>query len=165
MSIRTGSEKMVVFPRHLFRPVTFFGPTSRQINRVVEWKPAFFNQSLTQCHGVRMIDGQHFDGHSADGRATDKRRSVPGEVARPFVSARMKQRNQLSSLPISAGNVWSFVKITSITTECQVPGNRSSPVLFGDDVIDGETIERVVVLLRTAIPAVTASPIAHQPLK
>ena len=57
------------------------------------------------------------------------------------------------------------MRIPSITTECQVPGYRLSPVLFGDDVINGETIERVIVLLRMAILAATASPITHQLLK
>jgi len=54
----------------------------------------------------------------------------------------MEQRNQLLGLLVSAGNVWSFVKIASKTTQCQIASHRLPAVLFGDDVIDCKAIER-----------------------
>ncbi len=81
------------------------------------------------------------------------------------MSTRVKQRNKLFRVSIAPGNIGTFVKIASKTTERQIAGNSSTTVLFSDDVVDGKAVERIVVLAHEAILAPTAGPFAHQLLK
>jgi hypothetical protein len=74
----------------------------------------------------------------------------------------MEERDQLLGLSVPAGDVRSFVKIASKTTQRQIASHRLTAVLFGDDVIDSETVERVIVLMDVAILAPIHGAFAHQ---
>ncbi len=58
-------------------------------------KNAFLDQRLAQANAVGIIDFKNVHRGAADGSTADLIWSVPGEVALPFVPARVEQRRYL----------------------------------------------------------------------
>lgn len=112
-----------------------------------------------------MIDGQYGNRHSPNCRSANESWTIPGKVMFPLVSSWMKQRNKLSRLAITSGDVGAFMQVASVATERKIAGNGSTTVLFGDDVVDGKSKKRIVVLAQVTILTTIASSFAHQPLK
>ena len=76
------------------------------------------------------------DCDATDVRLWNEQRPLPLEVLSPAVETWIEQ---WYVLPLQiARDVWALVRITSLTAESQIRGNRCSAVFLRDDVIDLE---------------------------
>ena len=60
------------------------------------WECTVLDQFPAEFNAKRVIDVQKTDGDSTNGSSADKVRSVPAEMAGPFVPPRIKQGGQLA---------------------------------------------------------------------
>src|SRR4051812_3481960 len=79
----------------------------------------------------------------------------------PFVAARVEEWSEFAGIGGESTNVGSFMAVVVKTGKGQVPGQGSSAVFSGDDVIDLEG-GLVVHLRNQAVFATASRPFPHQ---
>ena len=75
-----------------------------------------------------------------------KYRTIPEEVVRPSVSARVKQPHYLTAVGIDTSDVRPFVAVAIVASEGEIVFGALSPMLTRDDVVDLK--RQVVKMLR-----------------
>ena|ERR1043166_5247769 len=83
-----------------------------------------------------LVDVQDFDRCSSDGRAAGKDRTIPQEVIRPGVIARVEQRNQGIGVRIKARSIAALGPVAVGAREAGVLQRRRAAMLSGTDMID-----------------------------
>src|SRR5665213_1332541 len=69
---------------------------------------AFFRERLAHCDQQRQIEDQCLNGGAAGGSQAVDESALPGEVLRPMIAARVKERRQTAGGGIQASYVGSF---------------------------------------------------------
>ena len=92
-----------------------------------------------------MVDCEKLDRGPTDSCATRKQCAAPLEVIGPVILAGMEQSNHLVRVWIDARDVWSFMRIASITAQAKILSVRLSAVLQRNDVVDREREEDVLI--------------------
>jgi hypothetical protein len=114
-------------------------PFFRRLSSLVLWgKDAFGDQPFADGDGARVIDIQHLDRRSPDGRSAEEYGAAPPEMSRPRIPPRVKEANHSARGGISTGYIRSLICITPQAGEGKVLGDRLPAVLAVDDVIDGK---------------------------
>jgi len=80
----------------------------------------------------------------------------------PRVSAWIEERHNFASRGIDAGQVGTLVQVAPATCERQVRLGGPPSVLPRNNVLDPEPEERLVFLMRVAVPAPVVSAFADQ---
>jgi hypothetical protein len=62
-------------------------------------------------NAMRKVDAEHGDGSAANGGAADQYRTVPAEVAPPFMSAGIEEPRAFARFWIDASQVRAFVVV------------------------------------------------------
>jgi hypothetical protein len=96
---------------------------------------------------------QDMNGSTPDRRPSDKQASLPLEVLRPKVTARMKQFGQLAGLRIVASNVGTFVKVAIDAREREVVWLVGPTMLLWPNVLDVQGGQGRLVLVQPAVLA------------
>src|SRR3954447_8113289 len=82
-------------------------------------------------------------------------------MPRPFVTARVEQRNDFSRLRIDPGDIWPLVTVARKTGKTKITCLGATLVMLGNDVIHLES-EIVIGLGKLAVFATPASPPPHE---
>jgi len=75
-----------------------------------------------------------------------KYRTIPEEVVRPAIFARVKQPHYFTAVGIDTSDIRSFVAVAIVASESEIVFGTLSPMLARDDVVDLK--RQVVEMLR-----------------
>jgi hypothetical protein len=100
---------------------------------------------------MREIHTQDCYGRSAKGSATDQNRTIPVEMPRPLVPPGVKESSEFLGDRVDASQVRPFVQIVLVTREGQIRWRICTAVLTGDDVLDVEREERIILFMELAV--------------
>ena len=84
---------------------------------------------------LRIVHKEYAQGHAPDRSERLDLRTIPGEMPIPFVSSRMKQSGQLSSVRVDPRNVGALVPIAVDTCQRKIIELIRAPVLLRNDVV------------------------------
>ncbi len=120
------------------------------------------DERCAQGDAVREIHAQHHDGCSADGRAANQERALAAKVVTPFVTVWVNKPGNLAGYGIDAGHVRAFAQIILMAGISKIIQEIAATMLPGNDVLNVEGEERIVVLMEPAIFAAPPSAAANQ---
>lgn len=76
--------------------------------RQFRWKDAQFDQQESMLNSQRIVDSQHADRRSTNGRQSFQRSFVPCEMVGPSLSSRIEKRMQHIRLGIITRWIWTL---------------------------------------------------------
>src|SRR5262249_18160010 len=114
------------------------------------------------CDPLRVVDPQDIDGRACRRAFTREPGTIPGEVFVPPILARIEQWNQLISLGIVAGDVWSLGGVAGRAGPTEVPQARATVMLPRLYVVHFVG-QRCVSLRQLAILTQVAGSFGHAP--
>jgi hypothetical protein len=114
--------------------------------------------------GLGIIDVEDGDGGAALGCAADKSGTVPAEMPAPFVTAGIKEADDLSGARVDTRDVRSFGAVAEKAGQGQIARDGRPAMLAGNDVIDLEG-EHAVVLVKLAVFAALMGTLPNEPDK
>jgi len=76
---------------------------------------------------------------------------MPAEVAAPALASWMKQTDDFPGFRIDTGQIWTFVFVVVVASQRQITRMVFAAVLPGDDVFRVHSVERLIVLVNTAV--------------
>src|SRR5262249_48495719 len=117
-----------------------------------------FKKGFADLDGLRVVHRQDRDRHAPDGGPADQVGTVPAEMTLPSVAPRIEQLGQPLRAGVQPGAIRPLMAVAVQAGESQVAQRRRTPVLPGDDVVDGERDRGVIRLRHAAVFAGAVGP-------
>ena len=128
------------------------------------WKPTRGDQVSPQLQAVRHVQVEHLDGRTTDTSTADEPGPAPAEMPFPLLPPRVEQRHDHSRFRFPACQIGAFGEITVLAAQGEVGGVIVPAVLLGNDVLDVER-EEVIVLMHQTVFAPVVCPRPDQPAR
>ena len=136
------------------------GPTARPAS--VIWPFALVHDRETQFHTLVVVNIEYGNGGSPCLRATGKHGPDPHEVAIPRLAPRIEQADEVLRQWVSTAQIWTLMKVTSVTAPSAIVRIVRTTVLSGNDVFNAKGGSGSSEIGEMTVLALTAGPFADK---
>jgi hypothetical protein len=111
------------------------------------------NKNAAQIDNLGAIESQRSHGGPSSRREADDFQVVrtPGEVFKPLLPARMKQRHKFVCKRIAGFDLDVFVVVATLTGEREIVGDGFAAMMFRDDMLDSKRMRRISHLAQAVL--------------